>query len=617
MILLPDRCSGRFQKWTRAASFALLVVSAMHAQAEVAQDRAALEERQWGEKPSQAEVERALTDLLLCEWMTDKGSSLGAERFFEVIYHLADNSPGGVNGDLVGEFHAFGEVFQRLLIATGLRKEDGGAVGWSGTSSADVIVRKLKQRGYVFEPISGTPGGFSGERSSRLVHYTVTVVDGGLPDGPGGGADGVMMMCEARATEEGKHQQALEDQKAKQIVDTVKSEERQPPEWADAILNEGSPRLIYILARYKWLNADQIERIVQSDDRKLRDVLLRNEDAPLSTAQLDRFLALGHEERVLRYRYDALTEAQVAGLQRTPENRSRVRLAAGGSAALEELEKILRTGGEDEIDLAFRRLRTITPEVIDLVLHSASRKVLVRFMQTQKPPYTPEQIERILATDDRDLHVWLVRNDKLSLTRAQYERGVMHPDDGISFWYRMRKDHTPSSRMIEEALTSPNPRTRELWLRHDRITLTPEQLERALTDPSDAARYAAFGRKDVTLTPAQLDACLREADFNVRNGCAERSELTLTQERFENIVGHPNPNVFRSFLRAKKGENINLAPYVRQAILTASDEILLRMLNRDQLPITADDVRTVRYTRSLHIQNAYCRRAPEVCRPQR
>ena len=85
---------------------------------------------------------------------------------------------------------------------------------------------------------------------------------------------------------------------------------------------------------------------------------------------------------------------------------------------------------------------------------------------------------------------------------------------------------------------------------------------------------------------------------------------------FENIVGHSNRNLFRGYLHARKGQNIDLAPYVRQAMLTASDETLLRMVKLKELTITADDVRTVRYARSREVQSAYCSRAPEAC-PQK
>lgn len=237
----------------------------------------------------------------------------------------------------------------------------------------------------------------------------------------------------------------------------------------------------------------------------------------------------------------------------------------------------------------------------------------MHLIQTYAPPYTPEQIDRILASDDPDHHIWLVRNRDFRLTRAQYERGVMHPNEKVSFWYRVRDDHTPSPQMIEEALTSPDRHTRYLWLMQSRIRLTPAQVARALEEPDESTRRAAYARKEVMLTPVQLDACLREADYLTREVCVKRPELTLTQERFENIVGHSNRNLFRGYLDARKGQNIDLAPYVRQAMLTASDETLLRMAKLKELTITADDVRTVRDTRGRQVQAAYCRRVPEAC----
>lgn len=73
------RHSGRHRALIGAILLALLIGSAQHALTRPAHAQTALQERDKGEKPSQAEIDVALTDLLLCEWMTAKGSSLGAD----------------------------------------------------------------------------------------------------------------------------------------------------------------------------------------------------------------------------------------------------------------------------------------------------------------------------------------------------------------------------------------------------------------------------------------------------------------------------------------------------------------------------------------------------------
>ena len=605
------RHSGRHRALIGAILLALFTGFGQHALTRPAHAQTAFHEREKGEKPSQGEVDRALTDLLLCEWMTKKGSSLGPNRFFQVLGHLEEKNPAKGSGELVGEFRVLGHNFQRIVTAGG--QGGGGALGWSATSSTDAIVRTLKERGYTFEPMTKPMVGFSGKLTRGPVEYNVWIGDGYHPFGPQKSTEGVTMMCGARETDAAKYQKMLEEQRAQQIYDTVKRKERQPQEWAEAILKEGKRRELSSLASYAWLSSDQIERLAQSDDRDIRDDLIANADAPLSTAQIERLLELRHHESVLRYRYDALTEAQLNGLLENTQTRSMARLAGGGAAALEELERVLRAGDETETVFAFKRLRAITPKVIDLVLEAGNRTAIVHLIQTYAPPYTPEQIDRILASDDPDHHIWLVRNRDFRLTRAQYERGVMHPNEKVSFWYRVRDDHTPSPQMIEEALTSPDRHTRYLWLMQSRIRLTPAQVARALEEPDESTRRAAYARKEVMLTPVQLDACLREPDYLTREVCVKRPELTLTQERFENIVGHSNRNLFRGYLDARKGQNIDLAPYVRQAMLTASDETLLRMAKLKELTITADDVRTVRDTRGRQVQAAYCRRVPEAC----
>lgn len=609
-----QRGTSKLDRWIGVIVFALLTGCTQQVLTRPSHAQTALPTSEKGETPSQAEIERALTDLLQCEWMTKKGSSLGPHRFFQVLAHLEENNPAKGSGELVGEFRVLGHNFQRIVTAGG--QGGGGALGWSATSSTDAIVRTLKERGYTFEHMTKPMVGFSGKLTRGPVEYNVWIGDGYHPFGPQKSTEGVTMMCGARETDAAKYQKMLEEQRAQQIYDTVKRKERQPQEWAEAILKEGKRRELSSLASYAWLSADQIERLAQSDDRSIRDDLIANADAPLSTAQIERLLELRHHESVLRYRYDALTETQLNGLLENTQTRSMARLAGGGAAALEELERILRAGDETETVFAFKRLRAITPKVIDLVLGAGNRTAIVHLIQRYAPPYTPEQIDRILASDDPDHHIWFVRNRDFPLTRAQYERGVMHPNEDVSFWYRVRDDHTPSPQMIEEALTSADRHTRYLWLMQDRIRLTPAQVARALEEPDESSRRAAYARKEVMLTPVQLDACLREADYLTREVCVKRPELTLTQERFENIVGHSNPNLFRGYLHAKKGQNVDLAPYVRQAMLTASDETLLRMAKLKELTITADDVRTVRYSRNREVQSAYCSRAPEAC-PQK
>lgn len=596
----------------------LLAGYAQHALTGPAHAQTAFTSGQKEEKPTEAEIDRALTDLLLCEWMTETGSSLGAERFSQVLNYLKKDTPARGRSELEGTFQVIGHVFQRIVTAGG--PVSGGAVGWSATSSADSVVRTLQERGYTFEPMTDPMVGFSGKMIRGSVQYDVWVGHGHYTFGRQRATEGVTLTCGARLTEEALHKKMLEAQKQKRIYDRVVSRQRQPSEWAEAILDDGKLEELEILASYTWLSAEQIGRLVESDAKQVREALIKNTTAPLNTAQLDRLLGLRHHESVIRYRYGALTEEQRRSLLDKAETRSLSRLAEGSGGALEELEKTLRTGNLQETMLAFETLRTITPEITDLVLRAGNRAAVAHFLYTYRPRPTPDQINRMLASDDPGQHAWLVRKNDFPLTRAQYERGVMHPDEGISFWYRFRKDHTPSPQMIEEGLSSPNERTRQLWLMQERISLTPAQVVRGLNDPSERARHAAYARKDVTLTPAQLDACLREAAYLTREVCVKRPELTLgtlTQERFENIVGHGNPNLFSSFLYAKGVQDADLAPYVKQAILTASDETLLRMAALRDLTITAEDVRTVRYTRSPEVQRTYCRRVPGTCPRER
>lgn len=194
-----QRGAGKRKTWIGVIVFALLIGSAQHALTRPAHAQTAVQERDKGEKPSQAEIDVALTDLLLCEWMTDKGSSLGSDRLIEVLEHLEENNPAKGSGELVGEFQVLGHVFQRLLTAGG--QGGGGALGWSTTSTTDAIVRTLQERGYTFEPMTRPMVGFAGKMTRGQVDYFMWVGNGYHPFGPRRSTEGVTMMCGARKKE--------------------------------------------------------------------------------------------------------------------------------------------------------------------------------------------------------------------------------------------------------------------------------------------------------------------------------------------------------------------------------------------------------------------------------
>lgn len=206
------RHSGRHRALIGAILLALFTGIGQHALTRPAHAQTAFQESEKGETPSQAEIERALTDLLQCEWMTKKGSSLGPNRFFQVLGHLEEKNPAKGSGELVGEFRVLGHVFHRLLTAGG--QGGGGALGWSATSSTDAIVRTLKERGYTFEPMTKPMVGFSGKLTRGPVEYNVWIGDGYHPFGPQKSTEGVTMMCGARETDAAKYQKMLEEQRA-------------------------------------------------------------------------------------------------------------------------------------------------------------------------------------------------------------------------------------------------------------------------------------------------------------------------------------------------------------------------------------------------------------------
>lgn len=562
--------------------------------------------------PSQDEIDQAVTTLLLCEW-PDVDPSFEKTGFWQVLKYIDETSRKKGDKEIVGKYRVLGQDFHRIFTAGG--EGGGGVFGWSATASRDNLVKALEERGFKFPPMLASTPELVGEKIVGEKIYRIWITPGQYSAAGQQGASGVTMACNVKITEEAWRQRKIEENTLHQIHKIVESGEQQPKEWAERIFADGNKNEMAALARYKWLEAAQIAELLQSGDRQARESLIKNRESPLSATQIDNLIGLKHERTLLRHRYDQLTDTQLKSLRDNPATRDITKLAEGGVAAHEVLKQKLHEGNDIEIELAFMMLRKTTPEIVDIV-DQYGTPWANKNLRKYQPAYTPAQVEKMLAGDDVDTHVYILKQKDIPLTVVQYERGMAHPNHNIAFWYSRRDDHTPSARLIEEGLTNSDPAIRSRWLHVKHGMLTPAQVKRALLDEADAVRYLAYTRKEITLTDAQLDTCLRESSFSVRDGCVQRPEMTLTQERFETIVGDVNPNLFRGFLRVRKDQHIDFAPYVVRAVAGASDETLLRMKKFEELlPITTDDIRTVCHTRVGKVQTAYCKKASVFRQP--
>lgn len=576
-------------------------------------------------EPSAAQIERAITTILLCDWsIIDRPRSPEKVELRAAIEYLElqqsqdtqSISPQDRDiGTLPGSFDALGLRFDHV----GMMGAAGGfvAFGWSAAASPAGLVDTLRGLGYDFKRGDGARDGpsdsFIAARITPAATSRLIVAPGRHSMRGKEGAHGATIMCQLGSTTDEASMAAAGVPSTATVKEIVLKGEKQPEAWVANIIDKAIPAQLRAIASYRWLDAAQVETLLALNDFETNQSLASNLHVSLDARQLDAVLESGAAMPVIRSRYASLSEAQRERLKATPHAALALALRGGGAEAQAAFESVLREQHYGKAQWALHMLPNITEEIVNVLLEHGSAEVRRHFAMQSRFQYTPQQVERMLRDDDHEVQIGVLRRHDLPLTVEQLARGINHSDERIAFWYRQRKDHVPGAKEIEEGLTSTNVVTRRGWVFNQRITLTAEQAARALADADPVVRRAALARPEIPFGPFEQDACTDDPDFGVRSKCVSRPDYTLTQARFESIASHPNPNVLWAFLSRKDAPKVELGSYIESAIRNALDATLIAMATNKNVPLTDGHIQMAHELREKPVVDAFCKRSSRRC----
>jgi|GEM_PF-6651146 len=395
------------------------------------------------------------------------------------------------------------------------------------------------------------------------------------------------------------------------LAEIVGKGEKQPKEWVDNIIAKAIPAYAETIARYRWLDAEQVEALLALRDYGTNSALVSNADVQLDSRQLDAMLGSAPATEIVRERFESLSEAQRQRLKKNPDLALAMRLRGSGADAAAAFEFVVREQGNGKALWALQMLPDITGEIVDVVLEYGSDDLRRSFAMKRHLQFTPQQIERMLQDRNPEVRIGILRRRDIALTVEQVAHGINHPNENLAFWYRQRSEnYVPTAEEIEASLTSASVGTRSWWVSNRRFTLTPGQAARALADPAPVVRQAALGRPELLFGESEQNACTNDPDFSVRSICVSRPDYTLTQARFESIASDRNQNLLRAFLNRKGVPKTDLGPYVEEAVRNASDATLQAIAANKEVPFTPLQIGIACQARSGKTQNAFCCRVP-------
>ncbi len=519
----------------------------------------------------------------------------------------------------VGRFNAFGNSFERIEILG--TQGFLGMVSFGSTINPDALLKQLKTLGYslkIGDTMAGQISGKSYEARIKTpdeaiaIFVTAGQFDFGLVSKGASGTNagsGTSLVCavtslgddEARPTE-------------KEIASVLEKQEKMPKEWVDKVIETKSQSKLGYIARYAYLDDEQVALLLQSKVAREHIVqsILANKTVKLSAAQLET-LVLSKDEPVLQSllltRFNELTPSQITTLKSSPfplVRRTAV-LRSGDGQALSLMAQIIQTEPDSAISSALRVLPALTSGLVELLINHRSVEVRRNFTMNHFFTPTAAQIEKILNDPDHQVQVGLLRRKDMIFSDAQIARKINDPDEHIAFWYRsLAGIRTPDQ--IEKGLTSDNVVTRRGWAFEDKFTPAQAQINRGLKDPDSIVRSAFIQRKDVVLSPDQFDGCTIDIDFSVRDRCIRRADYALTQWRFERILLDKNPNIPATLLRKSTAGAAYLKPFIDMAIQNSEEAVLLKLAENRDILLSDSHIRKGLESPSRAVRMAFCKR---------
>lgn len=564
-------------------------------------------------KPSEAQIERTIASILVCQWPLDPRLSSFSSEFSTVLRYLEQKRTSSLeseDGLLPGRFKALGVDFDRVAM---LGFQGGGvAIGWSAASTRDQLAEALRKQGYEFKAHEAS-GGLAAEKVTPDSTARLLVVAGRQTMRGKEGAEGATILCRPGPTTDEASMAAAGVPSTETVREVVRKGAQKDKAWVDNIIARRAPGPLAAIAGYSWLDADQVATMLALNSPAVNHALVRNAHVPLTAQQIDPMLDTDVVHSILKERYGVLSEPQRQRLRVDPRTSLVVTLRGGGADARAAFETVLQKEMPGRVEWALQMLPEVTEEIVDLVLVQGTEEIRGRFVMQSRYHYTQQQVERMLRDENVDVQIGVLRRDDIPLTEAQIARGINHHEEKIAFWYRQRKGYVPTEDQIEKGLTSTNVVTRRGWAGYQRVLLTDGQVGRALTDPDPVVRKMILSRPEIQLNAAQQDTCTTDPDFGARTSCVGRQDYTLTQARFQAIASDRNPNVLRAFLNRKDIPSVDLGPYIAEAIRNASNDTLLAVAENRAIVLTDAQIRMAREMRAKRVGDAFCRRSSHRC----
>lgn len=426
--------------------------------------------------PTREAVEAAITAYLLCDVMDPAYDKAKAQAHMDVLVKLqqaAAQPPDRVVLSLPGgPFKVLGMPFDDVTMMAA----PGGfiAFGWSApsrTASADLLAA-LKARGYTLSRDMAKGMWPEGKVEQGAVRATPTqytaigIVQGRLiPDKSSVLPGGLTVMCQSRASTNAEKISALGDPSAMGLREELLDGERKPKAVVDKLIDKAMVELLPTLASYKWLDAEQVGRLLAKGDVEASLALIRNLQVSFTPEQLNALLTQrsdAYQLMLIRYRLDQLTEPQRHSLKSSQAEKIREAyvLKVGGADGVAALEKMLQSQNDRALEDA---MSYVPASSIDQLLQSGSADTRSLLATRARVDYTPAQIARMLQDPVADVRIAVLRRADLAVSREQFDAGLQQPDDRAIYWYLRRLEHVPTEQQIRDGLASQSAEVRRAW----------------------------------------------------------------------------------------------------------------------------------------------------------
>ena len=576
--------------------------------------------------------EAVVNQIFDCGWMlVSSDEQSDAQRRAAQAYQelpLKENTRSNIP-EYLGKVRAFGTDFEML--------RGGGTMGGgymelqSRQSSYESVLRYFasQKRPAVLVSDPFAPGGdktaegvksaASGSRSwmrtevgpDVTVNFIVLDKFGGLDATKT--APGITVMCFSEKTS-AENAKKLGVIPLTEIQAVLKTGETKPTTWADSIIASGSMQRLRLLAAYSQLTSQQINALLVAADREVVGQMIINKAVLLTPQQLD---ALAnnpeHIDSLALHRFAQLDAPQSAKVMArvSAQTKDMLILRKRDAQADARLMQIISVGNQQTIIAAVSQYGMPSQQHIDRLLSSPDALLRRAAILNIKFAPTPEQLLRIFNDTDAGVRIGMLRRDDVTLSPSLILLAIDHPDKNVQTAYQGRLDYVATTAEIETGLSDADAPKRRGWLMRKNITLTQAQVDRAFNARDTRSFVAA--RQDIKLTAEQIERCITDDDYSVRDTCVRRPDFEVNPARFVTLMRDKNPNIPETLARESKKRNVDLAPFVDQALAAGDVELVIAISKTRALDITDAQFKAAVALNVPAVRTAFCRREQAKC----